>query len=78
MSETLGAVFDGSVFRPDEPVGLKPNTRVLITVEPAETVQEQPESFLRVARSLDLEGPPDWSSRLDEYLYGAKGDSPDG
>ena len=28
-------------------------------------------SFLSVACSLELEGPPDWSARLDEYLYGS-------
>ena len=27
-------------------------------------------SFLQVARSLRLRGPADWSSRLDDYLYG--------
>jgi len=26
-----------------------------------------------VARSLNLEGPRDWSSRLDEYLYAGNG-----
>ncbi len=75
MSHTLKATFDGNVFRPDEPVGLRPNTRVRLIVEPAEDPERRPQSFLRVARSLKLEGPPDWSSRLDEYLYGAKGDS---
>jgi len=29
-----------------------------------------PKSFLQVARSLRLQGPADWSSRLDDYLYG--------
>jgi vacuolar-type H+-ATPase subunit B/Vma2 len=75
MSETLGATFDGDVFRPDGPVGLRPNTRVRLTVESAEPLEERrPESFLRTARSLELEGPPNWSARLHEHLYGAKGD----
>jgi len=30
----------------------------------------EPKSFLQVARSLRLQGPADWSSRLDDYLYG--------
>ena len=64
MGQTLEATFDGNVFRPDGPVELKPNTRVRITIEPAETSEHKPESFLRVARSLKLQGPPDWSSRL--------------
>ena len=27
-------------------------------------------SFLQTARALKLDGPPDWSARLEEYLYG--------
>lgn len=69
MSQTLDAVFDGSVFRPDQPIELEPNTRVRITIEPAPTSKGDSDSFLRVARSLNLEGPTDWSSRLDHYLY---------
>jgi predicted DNA-binding antitoxin AbrB/MazE fold protein len=68
MSQTLEATFDGSVFRPDEPIELKPNTRVRITIEPTEPSVQGTESFLRVARSLNLEGPRDWSSRLDDYV----------
>ena len=70
MSQTLDAVFDGTVFRPDQPIELEPNTRVRITIEPSPTSEKNSESFLRVARSLNLDGPPDWSSRLDDYLYG--------
>ena len=73
MSQTLDATFDGSVFRPDRPIELEPNTRVRITIEPALVSEHEPESFLQVARSLKLEGPKDWSSRLDEYLYGGNG-----
>ena len=70
MSQTLNATFDGTVFRPDQPIELEPNTRVRITIEPASASDEGSESFLRVARSLNLDGPSDWSSRLDDYLYG--------
>lgn len=73
MSKAFGATFDGDVFRPDEPVGLEPNTRVRLTIEFTEAPERRPEkSFFRVARSLELEGPSDWSSRLDEYLYGGR------
>ena len=70
MSQTLDATFDGSVFRPDQPIELEPNTRVRITIEPSPSPGQNSQSFLRVARSLNLDGPPDWSSRLDDYLYG--------
>lgn len=73
MTQTLEAVFDGQVLRPDEPLGLEPNTRVRITIEavdaPAAEEQQQCNSFLQTARSLRLEGPTDWSTRLDDYLY---------
>jgi predicted DNA-binding antitoxin AbrB/MazE fold protein len=70
MSKTLEAVYDGEVLRPDEPLELEPNTRVRLTIEPATAPREKSKSFIRTARSLDLQGPPDWSSRLDDYLYG--------
>ena len=39
------------------------------------TPEQKPKSFLQVARALRLQGPADWSSRLDDYLYGgAKSD----
>jgi predicted DNA-binding antitoxin AbrB/MazE fold protein len=74
MSQTLEAIFDGSVFRPDQPIELEPNTRVRITIERATASEKESESFLNVARSLNLDGPRDWSSRLDEYLYGGNGE----
>lgn len=75
MTTTLYAVYDGEVLRPDEPVPLAPNTRVRVTIE-----TDQPEhpsnasSFLRTAQARNLEGPPDWSARLEEYLYGEDSD----
>lgn len=76
---TLYATFDGRVLRPEEPISLPPNTRVRLLLEPAVSAPEAeaPGSFLSVACSLDLEGPPDWSARLSEYLYGnAEGPEP--
>jgi hypothetical protein len=69
MSQTIDAVYDGSVLRPDVALPLEPNTRVRLVVEVLST-PERPASFLKTALSLDLKGPPDWSANLDEYLYG--------
>ena len=70
IRQTLYAVFDGTVFRPDQQIDLAPDTRVRITIEPATALDDRKsESFLRVARSLNIRGPRDWSSRLDHYLY---------
>ena len=72
MTKTLHATFDGQFLRPDEPLPLEANARVLITVATLEEGASRPKSFLQTARSLNLEGPPDWSARLDDYLYGEK------
>jgi len=70
MVVTIDAVFDGKAFQPVQPIRLPPNTRVQIAVT-AEDDLAAP-SFLDVAESLALEGPPDWSVQLDDYLYGGK------
>lgn len=70
MPTTLTATFDGAVLRPDQPLGLAPNTRVQVTLEvEKETSPPEARSFLRTAQALELDGPPDWSERLEEYLY---------
>ena len=75
MSQILEATFDGHVFRPVASVELLPDTRVQLVVTVKATTDEEPASFLRTALSLKLNGPKDWSSRVDDYLYhGAKFD----
>lgn len=69
---TLTATFDGLVFKPDVKPDLRPNTRVRIVVEQDSATESKPEtkSFLQTAHALRLDGSPDWSSRVDEQLYG--------
>lgn len=69
MVMTIDAVFDGRSFLPIQPIKLAPNTQVRIAITAEEP---QPVSFLDVAEALALDGPADWSLRLDEYLYGGK------
>jgi predicted DNA-binding antitoxin AbrB/MazE fold protein len=75
MTLILEAVYDGEVLRPVQPLDLKPNTRLRITVETNEPETKVKRSFLQTARSLELEGPPDWSARIEEYLYGDDADT---
>jgi len=69
MTITMDAIFDGQVLRLDEPVELEPNTRVRVTIEAAKTAGKKKRSFLQTARSLNLQGPSDWSARFEDYLY---------
>ena len=70
MIKTLNAVYDGKAFWPEEPPDLSPETKVRLTVSIIEKIKPQKESFLQTARSLKLDGPEDWSSNLEDYLYG--------
>jgi predicted DNA-binding antitoxin AbrB/MazE fold protein len=69
MSTTIEATFDGDVFRPNRPVPLSPNTQVRLTVESMPATTNPPTSFLRTARELGLQGPPDWASNFHEFGY---------
>ena len=70
MSQILEATFDGQVFRPAQTVELQPDTQVELVVTVKNLPEEKPKSFLRTARALKLKGPKDFSSRIDDYLYG--------
>ncbi len=59
MLKTVHATYDGKVSRPEE-------------IEIIRPAKAKTGSFLETARSLKLEGPADWSSHLEDYLYGNK------
>jgi predicted DNA-binding antitoxin AbrB/MazE fold protein len=63
MTQTLDAIYDGIVFRPDKPVKLKPNTRVQIVVKTEETSNK---TVADVASHLfgviDVDAPSDFST----------------
>lgn len=70
MIQTLEAVFDGEVFRPDFPLAVRANTRVRLVIEAMPETAGKAASFLQTARALKLDGPADWSDNVDAYLYG--------
>jgi predicted DNA-binding antitoxin AbrB/MazE fold protein len=79
MSQTLEAVFDGVVFRPDKTVELQPNTRVQIVVTAKSAAEKKPQSlgeliddcFKDVPSEVMEKLPADASINLDHYLYNA-------
>jgi predicted DNA-binding antitoxin AbrB/MazE fold protein len=69
MVRVVTAIYDGQVLRPEQPLGVRANTRVRITVETDEQSPEASASFLETAQALNLEGPADWSENFEDYLY---------
>ena len=74
MIKRLKAIFDGKVLRPIEPLDLAPDTEVQLTLDIPESQASTGASFLDIAENLQLDGPADWSTNVDHYLYG----TPDG
>lgn len=76
MTTTLYATFDGEVLRPEEPISLEPNTRVRVILEtdqdtvPAKRKMGEPYCSLDAMLAANIDGPPDWSTRIHQYLYG--------
>ncbi len=70
MLQKLEAVFDGKALQPKEPLNLTAGTRVQITVESVPNEEKPSQTFLKTAQSLNLQGAPDWSEKIDQHLYG--------
>ena len=72
---TVFATYKGDgILRLEEDVAIDPETRVRVTIEQGATPAQAPaRSFLDVLQGLNLDGPADASTRLDEYLYGDGG-----
>ncbi|HZO88958.1 MAG TPA: antitoxin family protein [Chthonomonadaceae bacterium] len=70
MSQTVEAIFDGEVFRPETPLDLRPNTRYRITIESLADTSEADVWTLLGNLTGSIEAPADWASEHDHYLYG--------
>ncbi|WP_414565419.1 MULTISPECIES: hypothetical protein [unclassified Anabaena] len=71
MLQELEAIFDGTALQLESPLNLAAGTRVKIIIESV-VINEHKQSttFLQTAQSLQLQGEPDWSEKIDQYLYG--------
>lgn len=78
---TFDAHFDGEHLLPEEPVVLPQNVRLRVTVvtsqvestnvEPSNPINEPRDVFGIIEAECGLvDGPADWSTELDHYLYG--------
>lgn len=74
MTTTIHAVFDGTVFKPEERIDFQPNQRYVLSIIPANESQAQPknQALARIlARAADL-GVSDLAEHHDDYLHGMK------
>jgi hypothetical protein len=60
-------VRDGSIEIPEAYQEAMQQTQ---TVQVTLLNSQRRKTFLQTARSLELEGQPDWSEKIDQYLYG--------
>jgi hypothetical protein len=78
MDKVATVYYDGEVFRPEGPVDLEPNARYVISIETAPPDPDSAKSTGEVETAWDvldrltgtIEGPGDWASEHDHYLYG--------
>ncbi|HEU4558199.1 MAG TPA: hypothetical protein VFS20_10130 [Longimicrobium sp.] len=77
----INATYDGRTIYPDEPLPLPRDTRITVTVHmPEPDAEPNPldaanvelprsnETFAEAVRRIRIDGPADWSQRVDYYL----------
>ncbi|MFN2456252.1 MAG: antitoxin family protein [Pyrinomonadaceae bacterium] len=85
MTKTLDAIFDGKVLRPAEPLDLAPDTRVRITIEPADELRddnvnasdETPYPLTLILNEAADMGIPDLATNHHSYAHGGLKDHGD-
>lgn len=70
MTQIVKAVYDGEVFKPEEPVKIPAHTSVELLVHTVPGESGEPQSFLKGIAALELRGPADWSEHFEDYLNG--------
>lgn len=69
--QTIIAVYDGQVLRPEGPLDLEVNARYRVTIAPEAPPGAEGDLFdLLDQLAGTLEMPEDWATEHDHYLYG--------
>jgi hypothetical protein len=71
MSITVRAKYDGKALQLSEPIDLPMDSEVEVAVRLVDSDKEPGGDycFIDTALSLNITGPTDWSTRIDEILY---------
>jgi len=73
MTQVLKAIFDGEVFKPEEPVKIPAQTTVELVVRVPENGKKgKPYSLFHALTEMNLHGPSDWSEHFEDYLNGTR------
>ena len=74
MTQTIEAIYDGLVFRPDQPLQIDANTRVRIVVEEIPATSKRQtlcvSETAMLAATSGRHAPPISPTNIDHYLYG--------
>lgn len=78
MSQTITVIYDGQVLRPETTVDLEINARYRVTIEELAPPSHAGNAW-DVLESMtgSVEGPVDWATEHDHYLYGSAKRKPD-
>lgn len=79
MARTVRVLFDGEVFRPEQPVDLRPNVTYVVTVEgeaspDGEAAVEETYPLTEIGRLATDMGVTDLSTNHDRYAHGRADD----
>jgi len=73
MTRSVEVIYDGEVFRPQEPLDLEPNTRHVIMIESEPSTGAPvtvPRAIGRILARAKPLGMPDLAEQHDHYLHG--------
>jgi hypothetical protein len=77
----IKATYDGGAIYPDDPLPLPRDTRITVTIHTPEPdaepnlldaanveLPQSNETFAEAVQRIRIDGPADWSQRVDHYL----------
>jgi hypothetical protein len=70
MTTAIYAIYRDKMLILDDKLPFEENKRLKVTIDIPVEEPKNSFSFFKTAMEANIEGPPDWSEHVDEYLYG--------